>query len=215
MKLKKIDILLLVLSVLSLIGHLFLVPQMPETVPIHWNTAGEADGYAGRLTTGFLAALPLLLHGLFLLLPRLDPRGKNYEKHQKAYDVFRIFFTLFFIAVVWVSNAAIMGYPVSINQFIPIGLGILFLIMGNYMPQIRSNYTFGIKTPWALESPYVWKKTHAAGGVVFCIYGVVMIAAGIFPESWISSILAVILIAGVIGLYLYSWLIYKKEQKYQ
>ena len=104
-----------------------------------------------------------------------------------------------------------MGWPVSINRVIPIGIGILLLVIGNYMPQIRSNYTFGIKTPWALESPYVWKKTHAAGGVLFCIYGILMILSGIFPSPWMTNLTLAVILLGVAGMYLYSWLLFRKE----
>ena len=208
---KKINIFLFVLSILSLIGQFLLLPQMPDTVPIHWNTAGEVNGFGSKYITLVLAAVPLILFLLFFLLPRIDPRKASYEKHQKAYDIFRVFVILLFIAFVWVSNGAIMGWPVSINRVVPIGIGILLLVIGNYMPQIRSNYTFGIKTPWALESPYVWKKTHAAGGVLFCIYGVLMILSGIFSYSWMADLTFAVILLGVAGTYLYSWLLYKKE----
>lgn len=209
---KKINIFLFVLSILSLIGQFLLLPQMPDTVPIHWNTAGEVNGFGSKYITLVLAAVPFILFLLFFLLPRIDPRKASYEKHQKAYDIFRVFVILLFIAFVWVSNGAIMGWPVSINRVVPIGIGILLLVIGNYMPQIRSNYTFGIKTPWALESPYVWKKTHAAGGVLFCIYGVLMILSGIFSYSWMANLTFAVILLGVAGTYLYSWLLYKKER---
>ena len=208
---KKINIFLFVLSILSLIGQCLLLPQMPDTVPIHWNAAGEADGFGSRYVTLALAAVPFILFLLFFLIPRIDPRKASYEKHQKAYDIFRVFVILLFTAFVWISNGAIMGWPVSINRVIPIGIGILLLVIGNYMPQIRSNYTFGIKTPWALESPYVWKKTHAAGGVLFCIYGILMILSGIFPSPWMTNLTLAVILLGVAGMYLYSWLLFRKD----
>ena len=91
-------------------------------------------------------------------------------------------------------------------------LGIIFFIIGNYMPQIRSNYTFGIKTPWTLESPAVWKKTHAMGGIIFCVCGVLTIAAGIFAVSWAMYVMLAVILLGSLWLYVYSWLLYRKER---
>ena len=210
---KKLTLVLLALSILSLIGQLLVLPYLPDTVPTHWNAAGEIDGYGSKYTNLFLAALPLLMLGLFALTPRIDPRKESYEKHRKAYDIFRVFMTLFFIALTWVINAAAMGWPVDVGRIISIALGVMFLVLGNYMPQILSNYTFGIKTPWTLESPYVWRKTHAAGGVLFCICGIVMIAAGIITTKWMATLSIALMIISVIGLYLYSWLLFRKESK--
>ncbi len=210
---KKRNILLLILSVLSLAGQFILLPKMPDTIPIHWNAAGEIDGYGSKYVSLILAAVPLLITGLFILIPRIDPRRQNYQKHNKAYSIFCVFAVLLFIGFVWITNAAAMGWPVSMERIVPVGIGLLFLVIGNYMPQIRSNYTFGIKTPWALESPYVWRKTHAAGGVLFCICGIVMIAAGIITTKWMATLSIALIIISVIGLYLYSWLLFRKESK--
>ena len=86
---KKLTLALLALSILSLIGQLLVLPYLPDTVPTHWNAAGEIDGYGSKYTNLFLAALPLLMLGLFALTPRIDPRKESYEKHRKAYDIFR------------------------------------------------------------------------------------------------------------------------------
>lgn len=209
---KKLNILILVLCLLSLAGQLLLLPSLPDTIPVHWNAAGEIDGYGSKYTSLFLAAIPLLMYGLFELIPRIDPRKQNYQKHQKAYFIVRIFITLLFIAIVWVSNAAAMGLPVNVGLVIPVGIGLLFLVMGNYMPQIRPNYSFGIRTPWTLESPRVWKKTHAAGGILFCIYGLIMIAAGILQKEWMMYVFLAALLLGTVALTVYSWLLFRKEQ---
>ena len=207
---KKRNILLLILSVLSLAGQFILLPKMPDTIPIHWNAAGEIDGYGSKYVSLILAAVPLLITGLFILIPRIDPRRQNYEKHNKAYSIFCVFAVLLFIGIVWITNAAAMGWSVSVERILPVGIGLLFLVIGNYMPQIRSNYTFGIKTPWTLENPYVWKKTHAMGAFVFCIDGILMIAAGATGFPWMMNLSVIVILAGAAGLYVYSWFIYRR-----
>lgn len=209
---KKLNILILILCILSLAGQLLLLPKLPDTIPTHWNVSGEIDGYGSKYTSLFLAAIPLLMYGLFELIPRIDPRKQNYEKHQKAYTVVRILTSLLFIALVWATNAAAMGIPVDMGLAAPVGVGLLLLAIGNYMPQIRPNYSFGIRTPWTLESPYVWKKTHTAGGVLFCIYGLLLIAAGIVQKEWMMNLFLAVLLLGIVALTLYSWLLFRREQ---
>lgn len=207
---KRAAILLLILSIVTFITHLCLLSQMPDTVPIHWNAAGEVDGYSGKETTLLLAALPFLMMLLFHYIPKMDPRGDNYKKHEKAYTIFRILTILFMNGMVWITDAYILGFPVKINQFIPIGVGILLIVIGNYMPQIRPNYTLGIKTPWALNNEWVWKKTHNMGGITFIVMGLLMLLSGIFPYEWLAMVAAAVLIIGIIWMYIYSYLMYRK-----
>ena len=207
---KKQTIFLLTICILSFAAHLLLFPQLPQNVPIHWNAYGEADNWGHKSTTLFLALLPFLMLLLFRIIPKLDPRGKNYEKHQKAYQVFVTFFVLFLTAILWINNAASLGYPVPIERLVPIGVGILFLAIGNYMPQLRTNYTMGIKNPWTLENEWVWKKTHAAGGVVFILMGFSMVLNGFLPTPWMAQITVGIILLGVLGLEVYSYLLYQK-----
>lgn len=210
---KKQTIFLLILCALSFIGHLFVLPLLPDEVPIHWNVYGEVDNWAGKFSTLFLALLPALMLVLFLVIPRIDPRGKSYEKHQKAYQVFITMMILFLTALLWVTNAASLGYPVPIGRLVPIGCGIILITVGNYMPQLRNNYTMGIKNPWTLESEWVWKKTHAAGGIVFCIMGFVMILSGFFTAGWMAKISLGVILLGVFGLEAYSYLLYQKWKR--
>lgn len=207
---KKQTIFLMTLCILSFLGHLFVFAKMPDTVPIHWNISGEPDNYANKLATLFLALLPLLMLFLLRVVPKVDPRGKSYEKHGKAYGVFSTVLVLFLILVNWICNAYICGLPVSISRLVPVGVGILLITFGNYMPQLRTNYTVGIKNPWTLESEWVWKKTHSAGGMVFCAMGLVFALNGIFPTVWMIWISLGVILLGVFGLELYSYLLYRK-----
>ena len=214
LKKNKTTVFLLVLCTLSFAAHLCLLPLMPDTVPTHWSFDGTVDGYSSKYTTIFLSALPLLMLILFFFIPKIDPRGKNYQKHEKAYQVFQVLIILFCLVMNWSTNAVIFGYPLRIELIAPLGLGALFLAAGNYMPQIRPNYTFGIRTPWTLESEWVWKKTHTMGGIVFCISGVIFLISAFFPEK-LSFVALGVLLAGLFWLYFYSWLMFKKERNGQ
>lgn len=210
MKMNKLRIVSLTLCIISFIGQLILYPRLPEVVATHWDFNGEVNGYSSKPTLLFLSLLPLLLLLLFQVIPKLDPRGRNYQKHEKAYDAMILSTTLLMIGVTWVTNLSALHYAVPVEGLVPVGVGILFLVLGNYMPQIRPNYTFGIKTPWALENEWVWKKTHAFGGKVFCFMGILMILSGLLPGKWLTLLTIVIVIAGTLWMYVYSYLMYKK-----
>ena len=92
-------------------------------------------------------------------------------------------------------------------------MGIMFILLGNYMPRIRPNYTFGIRTPWTPASETVWKKTHRVGGYVFVLSGVIIVVCSFF-RGWAALIGIGVLLAGTIVSSVYSWLVFREEQNH-
>ena len=97
--------------------------------------AGEIDGYGPKSMDLIMGVIPLGIWVLMAALPRLDPRRKNYEKHQKAYGILTLLLTLAMIAFSWMTALAGLGYNVDVGMLIPMVLGVVFVVMGNYMPK--------------------------------------------------------------------------------
>lgn len=207
---KKTFFLTMTLSLISFLAMLIVYPKLPDVVPTHFGVDGKADGYGQKSILLGLGMVPAGLSLLFALMPRLDPKRKSYEKHKKAYSIMSIFVTLFLIFCVWISVFAGLGHEMNINRLMPLLVAVLFLIIGNFMPQIRQNYFFGIKTPWTLANEYVWRKTHKFGGMVFVIMGILTGITVFLPEG-IQFFLYMGEILGGCGLVvLYSYLVYRK-----
>ncbi|MDO4453701.1 MAG: SdpI family protein [Eubacteriales bacterium] len=212
-KWKYINWMLLFLCIASFTAHLILYPKFPDQVPVHWGIDGEVDRYSSKTSVLFLAALPLFICILFYLIPMIDPRRKNYRYHTKAYHVCLSLTVLLLIVFNWVSSLIALGYQFDISQIIIFGIGILFIGLGNYMPQIRPNYYFGVRTPWAIENPWVWKKTQRMGGILFLIMGVVLLPFSFLPDSVLFPVLMGMLFGSMALVYLYSYLMFLKAQK--
>lgn len=210
MKSKKIFIILMTLSILSFLGMLLVYPKLPDVMPTHFGFDGKADDYGPKSVLLILGLLPFAFGFLFWLLPRFDPRKESYAKHAKAYAVMCILTTVFIILCTWASVLAGLGYEMKIGTLIPVLAGVLFIILGNFMPQIRQNYFFGIKTPWALASENVWRKTHKQGGIIFCIMGIFMILVPFLPQEFQAGIMFLVILGGTTACYVYSYLIYRK-----
>ncbi|MBS5214803.1 MAG: SdpI family protein [Clostridiales bacterium] len=212
-KWKYINWMLFFLCIASFTAHLILYPKFPDQVPVHWGIDGEVDRYSSKTSVLFLAAVPLFICILFYLIPMIDPRRKNYRYHTKAYHVCLSLTVLLLIVFNWVSSLIALGYQFDISQIIVFGIGILFVGLGNYMPQIRPNYYFGVRTPWAIENPWVWKKTQRMGGILFMIMGVTLLPFSFLPDSVLFPILMGMLFGSVALVYLYSYLMFLKAQK--
>ncbi|CAG9614055.1 Immunity protein SdpI [Bacillus rhizoplanae] len=92
-------------------------------------------------------------------------------------------------------------------------VGILFLVIGNYLPQCKPNFFVGIRTPWTLSNEEVWRKTHRFSGKVFIVLGIIMCLSIFAPVTWKSYIVLTTVLAGVVITMLYSYFAYKKEMK--
>lgn len=212
-KYKKAFSILLILCIVSFAVQICFLPSMPDQIPIHWNLAGEIDGYGSKWLVLFLAALPAAMVGLMRLLPRIDPRRDSYEKHMDVHVIASVLIALFMLIISWIVILSAENVVVPVERILPAMLGVLFFVLGNYMPRIRHNYTFGIRTSWTLASETVWKKTHRMGGFCFMALGAVMILHAVIQTAWLAVLSVSLLLGSVIFLTVYSWYLWKKEQE--
>lgn len=156
-------------------------PFLPERVPVHWNAAGQVDGYGSRLMGAFfLPGLALGLYVLMLVLPLADPRKAVYGEFLGSYRVIRGSTAAFMSIMQFALLASALGFPVPMDRLTPFCLGLLCLALGRTLPGIRFNYFVGIRTPWTLASEEVWARTHRLGGTLFIVAGSISIAAALF-----------------------------------
>ena len=190
-----------------------LYPHLPESVPSHWNTAGEVDGYMSKLThVLFLPSLTLCIYLFMSFAPVIDPKPQNYRKFMGVFEKFRVFM-VFFLGVLYISTLLFaLGYPVSIGKVVRVTIGVMLIFVGNYFGKIRYNFTFGVKTPWTLANEEVWNKTHRVSGPLWVASGFVWILSVFLSEKmafWISmgTLIAVSLFGTI-----YSYIIFRRTQ---
>ena len=203
-------------NILSLIGIVALAayvawmyPGLPDPMPTHWNAAGEVDDYSSKIFGAtIIGAMPVFSFLLFKIIPVISPRGFRTESFTGVLNILMTA-TVVFSAIVGV--AAIRGAAdesVNISTFIFVAVGMLFMVMGNFLGKVRKNFFLGIRTPWTLASDEVWAKTHRLGGWCFVIMGVVMIAAAFVGPGMSWVIWAVVAFAMVPVVY--SYFAYRK-----
>ena len=126
-----------------------------------------------------------------------------------------VFFTLEHCFSLYKSFAAAesMSYAheADINQFICILLGISLVIVGNFMPKLRSNGIIGLRTPWSMKNDITWKKSQLFGGISFMVCGAIMVVCGIFIDGYTAMGVALgLIIIDTIVCVIYSYKIAKK-----
>ena len=206
----------LLLLVIPFIALPFVWDQMPDEVPIHWDSSGQPDNYASK-TVGLLL-LPLINVGVYLLfwlIPKIDPKRKvAMEKKPLPALRFVMILVLTFLFFVTISVSMDVGGGFDTNRLVPLGVILLFLGLGNYMVTVQPNYFIGIRTPWTLEDPEIWKKTHRLGGRLWVASSCVLLLLWLLlPASVFSSVFLVIVLGVMVGVpVVYSYLLFARQK---
>ena len=127
-----------------------------------------------------------------------------------------VLFTVMSAAFSWLSELAVFGKLPDGSNIVSIlvcgGIGVLFIIMGNFMPQVKQNYTFGCRTPWALSDEHNWQRTQRMGGITFVVMGIAFLG-GLLGDIATLVVLLVAVLGGSAWIYLYSYLVYIGKMK--
>ncbi len=191
---------------------LILWDTLPETMNIHWGIDGTANGTGGR---GFAVfGLPLILlpfHWLCVILTSLDKGNRGNNSKVLALSIY----IMPFISVItnFIVYAVVLGWKLDMFAVLIALFGVMFVVIGNYMPKCKRNLTIGIKLPWTLASDENWNKTHRLAGKVQVIGGILCILGVVIPGASRIAFFFVILAAVIIIPTVYSYAFYRKQLK--
>ncbi|MFH2106406.1 MAG: SdpI family protein [Candidatus Micrarchaeota archaeon] len=204
---------------LAVILLLFILPiyfygQVPDKVISHWDAEGNPNGHMDKpLGLFLLPVITLMIYALMKYLPGFDPMRKNAKGFEKEYDTFisiMLLFMLMMESFIIVSN---MGYDIPVSYPMGIGIAAIFYYTGTLLEKAKMNWFIGIRTPWTLSNENVWNKTHALGGKLFRICGVIALLGIFAPKQYAIWIIIVPILLVSLGIIVYSYLEYKKEIK--
>lgn len=199
------------LVVVDFLIGLWAYPRLGDQVPSHWNIAGEIDRYSSRFSGAFM--FPLILLGIYLLfwiIPKIDPKKANYSAMSRIYWISGLA-VIFFMSLTHLGALGVgMGYLKTLPRWHFSGIGLLFIVLGNYFGKIKFNYFFGIRTSWTLASEEVWYRTHRFAGPIWMVGGIILGILGFLPTKWVSPLFIIDMVILVGVPVLYSYVQYRK-----
>lgn len=187
--------------------------QLPAVVGSHFDINGNQDGTMPKwgfwlLNAGLTVGLPILLK----VLRYADPRKANYESFAGTFDLTRWVLSIFMQGIILTVILTNLDYEIPTIQIVLGGLGLLWMVIGNRLGQVRSTFFFGIRTPWALADEQNWKMTHRFGAKLWFAAGLAMFAACWFARpSWVLPILIGCVLLSVVLPALYSYLLFARK----
>lgn len=183
-------------------------------VPVHWDAQGRPNGWQDRsgaiLYLFGLPAIAVILTGILALIPSVEPRRQNLLQSRKAYMATWAAILVLLAMIQVVLGLSMTGYSSKwIPNAIVAAVGGLFVVLGNYLGKLRSNYFVGIRTPWTLSSELSWNRTHRLGGRLMVVIGLLTL----FTSPLITVAVAVS-VAGMLALavflFIYSYRVWRR-----
>ena len=197
-----------VLTLLPILAGLVLWGQLPEKMPTHWNAAGEIDGWSSKAFAVFgLPGIMLAVQWLCVLGTNADPKRANHP--EKVLQLVLWIIPVLSIVMHTMTYAAALGKTVPMGEVVTLVCGVMFVIVGNYMPKCKQNYTIGIKIPWTLNSEVNWNKTHRFAGWLWTVCGLMIILSAFVGGFWLFLPAVIVMVAAPM---IYSYMLFKKGE---
>jgi uncharacterized membrane protein len=196
-------VLLLVMAGFAVWGH-YTLPN--DLMPVHFGVDGKADGYQPR-DIALLIFPAFSFVAMVLLMWVLPPLVPSIKRSEAVYGIVNMSLFAFMTAGQSMLVLSEAGVVMDQVRLIFSGVGLLFIIIGNYMPKMRKNWLMGIRTPWTLSDERVWDRTHRFAGPLFMLAGAITVAGALFaPIDWRAPILITTILSVCFASYVYSWM---------
>lgn len=210
-KVLKQDWLILSLILLGFVLGAYFYPSLPDKVPTHWNASGEVNGYGSKLFGAFgLPGISLGTYLMYLVLPYIDPKRKNYADFKSTYQFLKYLIILFFLGLEVMTLLIASGVMVNKPIFIQLMISLLFILIGNVMGRFKHNYFIGVRTPWTLANEEVWRKTHRLAAPLWVLGGIINILLAFMGTNYTGiGFIVIIAVISIVPIG-YSYIAYRQ-----
>ena len=209
-ELKKTLTLTTLITLLPILVGLFYWNQLPDKMATHFDMEGTPNGWSSKWFA--VIGIPVflaLVNVLCTILTETDPRRHKYpEKMMKL---------VYWICPVvsWICAGLTISYELGIEfaampKFGSLFVGIMFVVIGNYLPKIKQNYYMGIKLPWTYSDEENWNRTHRMAGQLWVVGGIILLL-NFFLQ--ITGLEIVVLFSMILIPTVYSWAFSRKKDK--
>ncbi|MCT4411286.1 SdpI family protein [Leuconostoc falkenbergense] len=194
------------ISLLPIVYGGLLWQYLPQQLPIHFGIDGQPDQYAPKLIA--VIGLPVLIITVnYVIIRSMKNKGID---NQKVFTVLIWSLPLLLNVVQIVTFMHALNYHINIGSVILPVIGLLFIVLGNYLPKTTPNYMVGIRLPETLHNSENWQKTNRLGGFTMVFAGFILLITGIIGNmiAVIGLIVAMVITILVPAVYA-SWLAHR------
>ena len=206
---KKTLIITSIVTILPVLIGIICWNRLPDVMATHFGMNNEANGFSSKAFAVFgIPAILLAVLWLGAFVTSNDPKRQNISPKMFSLVVWIAPVTsLVVAAILYPVN---LGYALDITFFSELLFGVMFIIIGTYLPKARQNYTIGIRVPWTLANEENWNRTHRLAGSLWIICGILMIIVCLTRSASLQWLFGILLITVLVPCIYSYWLHAKK-----
>lgn len=188
------------LVAVTLAGYLLVPAGM--LLPIHWGPSGEPDAFWPRNLALLLAPAAVVVLSALLAFIGMRVGEDHVAASRHAFATVIPVMTGLMLAIQSSIVLIGLGYPDQMVRVITLSFGVMLILLGNVMPKTQPNAIAGVRLPWIMNDPVLWRATQRLTGMLFLAGGIVLVACAILvshPTWLIAALLAAFLVPIAIG----------------
>lgn len=193
----KILLVTCIVTLFPIVLGLIFYNKLPDTVAIHFDINNNPNGYFSK--NAFVFGMPVLMVALQLFLCVISDVADKYpEANRKMMIVGKWIIPILSIILYIVTIMYAIGNKLDIRKIVMFILGVLFVIMGNYLPKTKGNINLINKI---FEQKY--KKVSRISGYLMILNGLLFLASNLFSQ-YVSIFVVCLAILEIIVLCAYT-----------
>ena len=221
-----------ILCILTVLSTVFMLFILPDTVPVHFDINGTADRWGSKFE---LLILPAILIACALCI---DPILESYRKKAEEADdekkkaehlsnakvlnitgiaTMCLFFVMNIVTLYTTyEQVTPENYLPKIDILRVVGfiMGIMIIVLGNYMPKTRNNPNIGFRFPWTRYNDVTWNKSNRFASYILMIAGAVSAICSLFVSGALAAFLSVLALMITLPIIMiYAYIIYREEKR--
>ena len=189
------------ISFVSLVGTAIVLQFMPGSVPMHYDVVGNIDRWGSKYEN-LIFPIIILIMSLFwtLFIGYFDKKAMKTSDEKESAGAksnakvlgivglcMATMFTVMQGFILYGSyTEAVSGadrQSVDIGKISCILMGMIFIILGNFMTKTRINGTLGVRVSWSMYNDNTWRKSNRFGAIAIMIAGVLTIMTAVIMKS--------------------------------
>lgn len=220
-----------IISFVSLAGTALALQFMPDLVPMHYDAVGNIDRWGSKYENLIFPMIILAMSLFWTLFMRYfekkalkaadDKESAGAGSNAKVLGIvglcmagmFTVMQGFILYGAYSESVSGATQWTVDIGKVSLILMGILFIVLGNYMTKTRINSVVGFRVSWSMYNDNTWRKSNRFGAYAIMAAGVVTIFIAVILNNSFGAAMAAagaVMLAVVVTL-VYSHKVYVQE----
>lgn len=165
----------MLLLIIFIVGTIILYDNLPREITLFMQSPNRI------IFIGVVFAILLIL-AFVSIYPQKISRNKDIVRNEITLVVLNLLgigIFLYYFTVI----AKYKSFQIDYLKVVILIIGVLMILIGNFLPQMPFRSRIGFKLPWILKDKLCWQKTHRFAGFTAIPFGIIQCLIVLFVSN--------------------------------